>query len=612
MAVMEQVDMVEDTGAAPTAEALAHIGICYGPAIAHDSRTVAFISTLGGSPQLWSVPIAGAFPRQVTALDDPVTHVAWSPTADRLVFTVAPGGGMDTRVYVCRPDGTGLRHLTDGRAARHTVDGWTRDGTAVCISATRPDGTGFDLSLVEPATGATRLIRASDGYAALLDIDPLGHRAIESRQRERGDNDLYLLDLRGGGETLLTPHHGAGLFADARFTGDRRAIYLRTNGDRNRVACGRIALDTTDQPGALEIIAARDDAELDELALGSDGRTLALLWNVAGRSELSYYDTQRAMLRPGPALPGEVAGGLCFAPNGRHLALHCSGAAAPLDIWRVALADGSLRRLTRSPYPGVDLDRLVRPEPVRFVSHDGLALAGWVYRPRDASGSGPVVLDFHGGPEGQARPYINPTYQALLARGIGVFAPDVRGSAGYGKRFSALDDGPLRHNAIGDIGACAAYLVDSGIGAAGRLGIMGASYGGYMAMAGVVAFPERFAAVANLYGIVNFATFFAHTEPWIAALSKVEYGDPETAADLLRELSPIHRLDRVIAPTLVLHGAHDTNVPVAEAEQLVARLREFGVPTRYILFPDEGHGFRQTANRLVATTAIADWFAVHL
>lgn len=136
---------------------------------------------------------------------------------------------------------------------------------------------------------------------------------------------------------------------------------------------------------------------------------------------------------------------------------------------------------------------------------------------------------------------------------------------------------------------------------------MGASYGGYMAMAGVVAFPERFAAVANLYGIVNFATFFAHTAPWIAALSKAEYGDPETEADLLRELSPIHQLDRVIAPTLVLHGAHDTNVPVAEAEQLVARLREFGVPTKYILFPDEGHGFRQTANRLVATAAIADW-----
>ncbi|HEY7513849.1 MAG TPA: prolyl oligopeptidase family serine peptidase, partial [Vicinamibacteria bacterium] len=145
-----------------------------------------------------------------------------------------------------------------------------------------------------------------------------------------------------------------------------------------------------------------------------------------------------------------------------------------------------------------------------------------------------------------------------------------------------------------------------------RIGIMGGSYGGYMTMAGLTEYPERFAAGANLFGVVNFATFFAHTEPWMAAISKVEYGDPDKEKDLLRELSPIHKVDRVRAPTLVLHGANDTNVPVVEAEQVVASLKRRGVPVDYVLFPDEGHGFRKTPNRIRSTVAIVRWFEKYL
>ena len=225
---------------------------------------------------------------------------------------------------------------------------------------------------------------------------------------------------------------------------------------------------------------------------------------------------------------------------------------------------------------------------------------------------GPFVLSFHGGPESQERPHFDALYQALLARGIGVFAPNVRGSAGFGKRFVNLDNGALRAGAVRDIRAAVDYLVRAGIADPKRIGIVGGSYGGYMTMAGLTEYPELFAAGADLYGIVDFETFFAHTEPWMAAISKVEYGDPATQRDLLRALSPIHKLDRVRAPTLVLHGANDTNVPVIEAEQVVQALERRGVPVRYVLFPDEGHGFRKTANRIRATVAIVRWFETYL
>jgi dipeptidyl aminopeptidase/acylaminoacyl peptidase len=421
-----------------------------------------------------------------------------------------------------------------------------------------------------------------------------------------------LVDLASGRETRLTPHEGPGTFGGGYFAPNRRTVYLISNRDRDRTALARVRLEATGQPGPLELLAARDDAELQLLAVSDDGETAALVWNVAGRSELGFCDLATGAQMPAPGLPAEVVTGLDFAPDGRRLALACSGSAAPSDIWVFDRDLGQFRQVTHSPHAGVDLAALVRPDLVHFAAHDGLPLSGWLYRPRGASGPGPTVLSFHGGPEEQERPLFNATYQALLARGIAVFAPNVRGSGGFGKTFVNLDNGPLRFNGIKDIAACADYVVAAGVADPRRVGIMGGSYGGYMTMAGLTEYPERFAAGANLYGVVNFETFFAHTEPWMAAISKVKYGDPDTERDLLRRLSPIHRIDRVAAPVLVLHGANDTNVPVVEAEQVVENLRRRDVPVEYVLFPDEGHGFLKTANRIRATTAVVRWFARYL
>jgi dipeptidyl aminopeptidase/acylaminoacyl peptidase len=195
--------------------------------------------------------------------------------------------------------------------------------------------------------------------------------------------------------------------------------------------------------------------------------------------------------------------------------------------------------------------------------------------------------------------------------GIGVFAPNVRGSSGFGKRFVNLDNGALRVEGVKDIKDCVDAAVRAGADPK-RIGIMGGSYGGYMTVAGLTEYPELFAAGADLFGVVNFETFFAHTEPWMAAISKVEYGDPVKEVDMLRRLSPIHKVDRITAPTIVLHGANDTNVPVVEAEQVVDSLKKRGVPVDYVLFPDEGHGWRKTPNRIKSTIAVTEWFEKYL
>jgi dipeptidyl aminopeptidase/acylaminoacyl peptidase len=591
---------------------MAKIGSCWSPTFSPDGGRVAFVSNLGGLPQVWAVGAGGGWPEPVTALDDQVQGVAWSPSGEWLAFSLAPGGGMNTQVYLVRPDGTGLRRITDGGKENNWLGEWTHDGRQLAVASNRRDPQAMDAYLFDLESGELRLAVKNTGIGELTDVSRDGRRGVVWRMASRGDDNLFLVDFQEGREALLTPHEGPGSFEGGRLSPDGRTVYLSSNQDRDLTAFARVRLGEAGEPGPIEVLAERDDAELGGFELSPDGATAALLWNVSGRSELAFLDLAALESAPGPELPAEIAMGGKFSPDGRLLALTLSGSTSPTDVWLLDRRSGSFSQLTHSPHAGVDLGSLVRPELVEFDAHDGLKLSGWLYRPHGFEAPGPVVLSFHGGPEGQETPSFSATYQALLAQGIGVLAPNVRGSSGFGKEFVNLDNGALRVNAVRDIAACVEYVVGAGIAAPGRIGIMGGSYGGYMTMAGLVEYPELFAAGANLFGVVNFETFFEQTEPWMAAISKVEYGDPDTEAEMLRDLSPLHRIDRVKAPTIVLHGANDTNVPVVEAEQVVESLRRRGVPVEYVLFPDEGHGFQKAPNRVRSTVEIVRWFARHL
>jgi dipeptidyl aminopeptidase/acylaminoacyl peptidase len=592
-----------------TVSRMAKIGSSSSPSFSPDGRRVAFLSNLSGVPQVWIVPSEGGWPSMVTALDDPVGGVDWSPDGVWLAISVAPGGGMNQQVYLVRPDGTELRRLTDGGRETNWLGGWSEDGNLLTFASNRANADSMDAYIYDIGSGGPSLVAKNPGVGNILNVSRDGNFAVLYRQKTRGDNDLVLVELTGGAETLLTPHEPPAQFGSAAFSPDGRWLYLSSNGGRDRTAFARLKLSG----GAfeIEVIASREDSELQEVELTEDGGTAALLWNASGRSELSFLDLDSKDEIPGPELPAEIVSGLTFSADGSRLAFTATGAASPPNVWVLERGKG-LTRVTDSPHPGVDLESLVAPELVRYPAHDGVEIAGWLYRPKGAAAPVPMVLSFHGGPEGQERPSFNSTYQALLARGIGVLAPNVRGSSGFGKKFVNLDNGALRVNGVKDIESTVAYVVGSGIADGKRLGVMGGSYGGYMVMAALTEYPETFAAGANLFGVVNFETFFAQTEPWMASISKVEYGDPATEVEMLRRLSPIHKIDRVRTPTLVLHGANDTNVPVVEADQVVENLKRRGVPVEYVLFPDEGHGFRKTPNRIRSTVAIVRWFEKYL
>lgn len=588
--------------------AMASIGYSGGARFAPDGKRIAFLSNASGSPNIWMADIEGGEPRQVTDLEDQVRQVEWSPVDELFAVEIAPGGGLNTQIYLMSSSGEDARMITQGGQVGNNLVGFSDDGRYISYSSNAENPGRLDCWLHDLETGESRLIAVNNGIG-YCDLSPDNRYAIAWRMVSRGDSNLYLIDLESGEEQLVTPHEGVATSAGSTFLSDNSFVFA-TNVDREMTALARVdIIDGVVQP--LEYVAGRDDAELADGELLADGRLL-LNWNASGRSELAIYDPSTGEMSPGPALPAELANGFEASPVSSDVLMSVSGSAAVSNVWNLDVSTNAFTRISDTPHDGVDLDALVRPQLRTYTAHDGLELSGWLYEAPDQEEPGAMVLSFHGGPEGQTRPVFRADFQALLSRGISVFAPNVRGSSGFGKTFVNLDNGALRFDGIKDIESTVRFVVDEGLADPERIGIMGGSYGGYMVMAGITEYPEMFAAGANLFGMVNFETFFEHTEPWMAAISTVEYGDPATERDLLRKLSPIHKIDRIVTPTIVLHGANDTNVPVIEAEQVVENLQAREVPVDYVLFPDEGHGWGKVKNRVTSTVEITRWFESYL
>ncbi|HET9873889.1 MAG TPA: prolyl oligopeptidase family serine peptidase [Propionibacteriaceae bacterium] len=574
----------------------------WAPTISADGSQVAFVSDRRGQPELWVCdvsPVPDGAPsraRVIEISDDPVTSVSWSADGEWLACTVAPEGGVRTHVWVARPDGSGARQVA-GSAYEHAALGpWSRTGHQLVVLVPRASvSTISRCDLVDPRTGERERV-AEGGLVEVLDLSA-DERFALLRGGRRGRHYCVTLERAADQDHQLLPypHTGStesGLLRPAAWSAhpEQLTAYLVTDAGQPRAVLAGVDLNPDGSRGTVGILASRRDAELERIDADDSGSLLTLVWNVAGRSELELFDTVTGNREAVPDLPGAVITGCVLARNGRSAVLSVEGPLNPPGLWRL-----DTRSLTWSPIdvaPSSIPDGLVEPTLERFSAYDGLPLTGWLYRPPGASAAGPALLSFHGGPEAQERPTFSPQHQALVAAGVSVFAPNVRGSTGYGRQFAHLDDRNGRYNAIADVGSCVDHVVQSGVARPGQIAVSGRSYGGYLTLAALVRFPGLFAAGIDICGMSDLLTFYRDTEPWIAEAAVTKYGHPEHDRALLEDLSPLHKADAITAPLLVVHGEHDTNVPIGEARQIVAALTALEKPVEYLELPGEGHEYR--------------------
>ncbi|MGW7427976.1 S9 family peptidase [Streptomyces sp. NPDC054861] len=552
-------------------------------------------------------------PRPPAGLTDPgglgapgtFTPVSGDGAADGM-----PSGAIDGAPWHVNGEGAAAG-LDDGSAGG--PDGGARDRlTAYLVD---PDGLRSPVLVAAESGAATLRVCdvSQDERFALVRRGPRGRReAVVVRTADLVTGSVLRV---GDGDPWI-----------GRFSPDGRTLWLRSDHERRFAALLAAGLDEDGGRLGLSVLAEREESDLELLAFAEDGRTAALAWNVQGASELQTLGLPAGGPAPSGAatgttpprdvpLPHEVVTRITRAgPGGMVLAV--AGSQRRPGVWWVS----SRALTTRTPWSSRDEDAVppgrppVRPVPLRPVARDGLHLGGWYYRApgRAAGRPAPCVIHLHGGPEEQERPVFDPLYHELLGRGLDVFAPDVRGSSGWGREFVDADLGTGRFAAIDDVADCAAHAVLTGRADPTRLAVMGRSYGGYLTLASLVWHPELFRTGVAVCGMSDFATFFAETEPWIAESAAHKYGHPVRDRELLRSLSPMSRVDALRVPLLAVHGEHDTNVPPGESEQMVRAARERGLQAELLTLLDEGHDFRRADNRRLFRRTAADWMERHL
>ncbi len=557
--------------------------------------TTRFADTL----QVHLVQFPGGARKQLTFGSEPVNGVHIQPKHGQcFVYGQDTGGSEFFQLY--RYDFADGRTtlLTDGKS-RNTGARWSRDGKLLAYTSTRRNGKDNDIRITDPFDPAKdrEVLQVSGGGWEVLSWSHDAKRLLLGEFISANESYLHVLDLATGKVEALTPHEKEKIrWGEAAFAPGDQSIYAVT--DRGSEFLHLIRMDFATRAETVLTKATRWD--LEDMALSPDGKQIATVSNEEGASVLRIVDAATGDVKAEPKLPLGVLGPVKWhGPD--ELGFSLNRAQSPTDAWSYELSTGKLLRWTESETGGLDPEKFATPEIIRTIGYDDCPLSGILYRPDEKKfpGKRPCLVNIHGGPEGQSRPDFIGRWNYLTAElGIAVFYPNVRGSDGFGKTFLTLDNGVKREMSVHDIGAFLDILHKDARLDSSRFAVIGGSYGGYMSLASMIHYGDRFRCGIDIVGISNFLTFLKNTQDYRRDLRRVEYGDervPEMAR-FLAKIAPTAHAAEIKKPLFIVQGKNDPRVPVTEARQMATAVREAGGQVWYMEAADEGHGFQKKKN----------------
>lgn len=566
----------------------------------HPARREMLITTrFANTNQVHLIRMPGGARQQLTFFNEPVTAASYHPNGgDYFVFSRDVGGGEWYQIF--RQDlATGdTMLLTDGKS-RNVLGPWSTHGDQIAYLSTRRTGHDSDLWVINPADPKSDhlLTQLAGGGWQPEDWSADDKKILLLEGISVNETYLWLVDVATGEKSALTPRlQGEQVaYSNPRFSKDGKGIYVTS--DQGSEFQRLVYLDLATKQA--KVLTAEIPWDVNDFALSYDGKKIALLTDEDGLSKLHLLDTATGKQVPLPKLPVGVMARVFWHRNNHDLAFEVTSARSPYDCYSLNVDSGKVERWTTSE-TAVHTDSFADAELVRWKSFDGKSISGFLYRPPARfTGKRPVLIDIHGGPEGQARPtFLGRSNYYLNELGIALLIPNVRGSLGYGKTFSKLDNGFRREDSYKDINA----LIDW-IGArpdldANRIAVTGGSYGGHMTLAVSTFYSDRIRCSIDVVGMSNLVTFLEHTEAYRRDLRRVEYGDERDPKmrEFLEKIAPMNNIEKIRKPMLVVAGKNDPRVPVSESDQIVAALKKQGTPVWYVMAKDEGHGYRKKAN----------------
>jgi dipeptidyl aminopeptidase/acylaminoacyl peptidase len=567
----------------------------------HPTRREVLIATrFANAAQVHRVAMPGGARTQLTFGDEPIGGAVYEPRGEgSFLFLRDVGGNEFDQIY--RYDTSGrITLLTDGGRSQNDEPVWSRAGNRIAYGSTARNGADRDVWVMDPANPAGRrmLMQATGGGWYVADWSPDDRTLLVLEYESVNRSHLWLVDAASGEKTALTQRGADSVaYGGAEFAADGRGVYVATDLGAEFQRLAYMDLNTR----AVTPLTADIPWDVEAFDVSPDGGTVAFATNEEGISRLYLLDTRTRAYRRLESLPVGVISGVRWHPSGREVGFSLNSARSPTDTWSVDVATGAATRWTESELGGLVASELAEPRLVRWPSFDGRTISGFLYRPAARfTGRRPVIINIHGGPEGQARPvFLGRSNYFLNELGVAILFPNVRGSTGFGKSFVKLDNGMRREESVQDIGALLDWIATQPDLDPSRVMVTGGSYGGYMTLAVATNYADRICCALDVVGISHFGTFLRNTESYRRDLRRAEYGDeriPEMAAYFER-ISPLNNAARITRPLFVVQGGNDPRVPRTEAEQIVARVQQGGTPVWYLMARDEGHGFAKKANQ---------------
>lgn len=563
-------------------------------------KSMIIATRFGNVPQLHNVKLPMGDRKQLTFFNEPVTTAVYEPLrGEYLLFTKDVGGNEFAQIYRYDVMDGKITLLTDGGRSQNGGMLWNHRGSQIAYTSTRRNGADRDIYLMNPKDSSSNklLLQAAGGGWNVADWSPDDKTLLVGEYISANETHVWLVDAKTGSKKNLTPRSETGVaYNDARFSGDGNGVFLTTDKDNEFARLAYMDLATK----KITYLTTKIPWDVEEIDLSKDGKQLAFTTNEAGASKLFILNTATKQYKAVPGVPVGVITSIAFHNNSTDLAIGLNAAQSPTDVYVFSTTTNKLTRWTESETGGIIASTLQQPKLVKWKSFDGKEISGFYYKPAARfSGKRPVIINIHGGPEGQSRPIFQGSRNYYLnEQGVAIIYPNVRGSTGYGKTFLAADNGMKRLESVQDIGALLDWIKTQPDLDADNVMVTGGSYGGYMTLAVATMYNDRIRCALDIVGISNFNTFLKNTESYRRDLRRVEYGDERDAAmhDFFEKTAPLNNAQKITKPLFIVQGGNDPRVPRTEAVQMAQKVRGNGGTVWYLEAKDEGHGFRKKNN----------------
>ncbi len=563
-------------------------------------REMLIYTRFGDTRQVHLVKFPLGTRQQLTFFPEPIRGASFQPTnGDYFVFSKDIGGNEFNQNYRYDLNTGETTLLTDGES-KNSRGVWSNNGSRMIYTSTRRTGNDADFYIIEPQNPASnKLLTQNEGGGWYgLDFSPDDSKFLALQYVSVNESYLWLIDTSTGEKKRLLPQEGEEKISydGGLFSKDGKGLYVICDRDSEFSRLAYVSLDSLEHT----YLSKQFPWDVTNFDLSNDGNYLAFVTNEDGIGVLHLLNTNTRRFKPLPKLPVGQIYGVRWHNNNRELGFTLISAKYTADAYSLNINNNKVERWTLSETGGLNSSNFSDAELVRWKSFDGRTISGFLYRPATKfTGKRPVIINIHGGPESQFRPSFLGRYNYYLNElGVAILFPNVRGSTGYGKTFTKLDNGLRREDSVKDIGALLNWIATQPELDPERILVTGGSYGGYMSLAVATKYSDKIKAAIDIVGISNFVTFLENTKGYRRDLRRVEYGDERNPKmrEFLQKISPVNNAENIKVPLFVIHGKNDPRVPLIEAEQIVKTVRKNNVPVWYLMAKDEGHGFRKKKN----------------